>query len=413
MTTDVRRGAARLAIRGGPPVVTRPAPEAWPSFSEADVQAVARQVRSGRVAFDTDEGPVRALEERARGYFGARHVLAVSSGTAALHAALFALGVTRGQSVLCPTYTFVRTATPVLHLGARVIPVDSQPDLENVDADRLAASLAPDTVGILVTHWNGHPVDLAPVHALARARGLWVVEDAAHAHGARYRDSPVGAGRSDAVCFSLHGRKLVPAGQGGLLCTPRTDVYERAMLLCYFRPRLAADVADPALSAFTHSGLGLNYQLNPLAALLAHAGFDRLDDVVAAREANCRILDAALDGLPEIRPPARRGYATRHTRYAYRPRYRAAVDAGAYCAALRAEGVPIRTKHDVLLHEEPVLCGRWPALPGAASGGAFPNASLLRRQSLDLDVPHTLRPDLMEQYATAFTKVSENLDALP
>src|SRR5207302_9330714 len=103
---------ADLAVFGGPRAVTADPGDPWPSFDQDTIDEVSRQIRGGQVAFDMDEAPVRQLEQTARQFFGAEHVLAVSSGTAALHAALFALGLTRGMSVICPAYTFFRTATP-------------------------------------------------------------------------------------------------------------------------------------------------------------------------------------------------------------------------------------------------------------------------------------------------------------
>lgn len=271
-----------LALYGGRPEVTLTPDFGWPRYRDDDFETMLRYAREGAVSFGLDPRPIRTLEAVAGERLQSRHCLAVSSGTAALHCAFLALEAGPGVEVLCPNYTFYRSVTPLVVLGATPVLVDSEPDLENVDAGRLERFVTPATEGIVVTHMVGHPCDLESVWAVADRHGLWVVEDAAQAHGAMYRDQVVGGGRSEAVCFSMQGHKVINAGQGGLLCTPRRDVYERALLFGYGSRVTHESFASDDLAEFA-SGWGLNYQINSLGAALATGHLRRLPEIVAAR----------------------------------------------------------------------------------------------------------------------------------
>jgi len=403
--------------------VTRELDAHWPRYSEDTLQELVETARSGGVSFELDDRPARTLEHTATEVFGCAHALGLSSGTAVLHCALFALDVRPGVEVLCPTYTFFRTITPLLLHGGVPVLVDSEPDHENLDTPRLDDLVTSRTEGIVVTHMMGHPCDLDAVYAVARRHGLWVIEDASLAHGAAYRGTRIGAGPSDAVCFSLQGKKLVPAGQGGLLCTSRRDVFEKALLFSYFRPRLGADIPEGrGWDEFLHSGFGFNFQIHPLGAILATSHLRDLDRNVELRDRSCTMLRGGLAESTLVDPPVVREYATRHSWYRFRPIVRDpdAVDVDLYVRALQAEGVPVRRKRDPLLHEEPLLVGDGPARPefarylrpGMCARGEYPNAVRLADNTLELDFPLVPDPEYVEQVLGAFAKVEAELPAL-
>src|SRR5256886_3585775 len=180
-----------------------------PAIGEEEVAAVAETLRSGWLT----TGPRTAeLEERFREYLGARHVLAVASGTAALHLSVVALGVGPGDEVITTPITWPATANVIVHAGATPVFVDVRESDLNIDPERVAEAVTERTKAVVPVDLAGQPCDLDPILAL----GLPVVEDAAHAAESVYRGRKIGS-IADATCFSLYATKNVAAGEGGLI----------------------------------------------------------------------------------------------------------------------------------------------------------------------------------------------------
>src|SRR5947208_13141478 len=191
-----------------------------PAIDEEEIAAVAETLRSGWLT----TGPRTAeLERRFGEYVGAKHCLAVTSGTAALHLSLLALGVGPGDEVITTPITWPATANVIVHAGATPVFADVREDDLNIDSAEVARLVTPRTKAIVPVHLAGQPADLDPLHAL----GLPVVEDAAHAVESAYRGRKIG-GLSAATCFSLYATKNVAAGEGGVIAT-NDDAVARAV----------------------------------------------------------------------------------------------------------------------------------------------------------------------------------------
>src|SRR2546422_761503 len=189
-----------------------------PAIGEEEVEAVAETLRSGWLT----SGPRAAeLEDRFAAYLGARHVVALSSGTAALHLALLALGVGPGDEVITSPITWPATANVIVHAGATPVFADVRESDLNIDPARVAELVTERTKAIVPVHLAGQPCDMDPLLAL----GLPVVEDAAHAAESAYRGRKIGS-LSDATCFSLYATKNIAAGEGGLIATNRDEIAE-------------------------------------------------------------------------------------------------------------------------------------------------------------------------------------------
>ena len=171
---------------------------------------------------------------------GARYGVACANGTVALHLALATLGLEPGDEVIIPTFTMIATANAVTYLGAKPVLVDSEPVTWNMDVNQVEAKITRRTKAIIPVHTYGHPVDMDALNAIAQKHGLFVLEDAAEAHGARYKDRPVGS-LGDAACFSFYGNKIITTGEGGMVTTDREDV-----------ARLAWNLRDHAFSTERH-----------------------------------------------------------------------------------------------------------------------------------------------------------------
>jgi dTDP-4-amino-4,6-dideoxygalactose transaminase len=260
-----------------------------PAVGEEEIAAVADTIRSGWLT----TGPrARELEERFAAYLEAKHVLALSSGTAALHLSLIALGVGPGDEVVTSPITWPATANVIVHAGATPVFADVRPDDLNLDPERARAAVTPRTKAILPVHLAGQPCDLEPLWEL----DLPVVEDAAHALEAAYRGRKLG-GLSDATCFSLYATKNVAAGEGGLVATNRDDV--------------AGAIDDLRVMRRGHGSLydipvaGYKANLPDVLAALALVQLGKVEQHRAIRERHFAAYDAAVAGLEGIEPLAR------------------------------------------------------------------------------------------------------------
>jgi dTDP-4-amino-4,6-dideoxygalactose transaminase len=260
-----------------------------PAVGEEEVAAVADTLRSGWLT----SGPRTAeLERRFAEYVGARHVLALSSGTAALHLSLLALGVGPGDEVITTPITWPATANVIVHAGARPVFADVRDSDLNVDPERIAALVGPRTKALLPVHLAGQPCDLDALLAL----GVPVVEDAAHAAEASYRARKIG-GLSDATCFSLYATKSIAAGEGGLVATNREDV--------------AAAIDDLRVMRRGHGSLydipvpGYKANLSDVLASIAICQLEKVERHRAIRARHVDAYDAAVAELDGIEPLAR------------------------------------------------------------------------------------------------------------
>ena len=260
-----------------------------PALGEEEVQAVAETLRSGWLT----TGPRAALlEERMAEYLEAEHVLAVASGTAALHLSLVALGVGPGDEVVTTPITWPATANVIVHCGATPVFVDVWEGDLNIDPAAAAAAVTPRTKALLPVHLAGQPCDLDPLWAL----GLPVVEDAAHAAESAYRGRKLG-GLSDATCFSLYATKNIAAGEGGLVATNRGDVAEAIRNLRLMRR------GDGSLYDITVPGYKAN--LSDVLAAIALVQLAKVPEHTERRQRQFALYDEGLAGLEGIEPLAR------------------------------------------------------------------------------------------------------------
>jgi dTDP-4-amino-4,6-dideoxygalactose transaminase len=260
-----------------------------PAVGEEEIEAVAETLRSGWLT----TGPRTALlEERMAEYLQAEHVLAVASGTAAMHLALVALGVGPGDEVITTPITWPATANVIVHAGATPVFVDVREGDLNIDPMLVAEAVTERTKAILPVHLAGQPADMDPIWDLE----LPVIEDAAHAVESAYRGRKLG-GLSEATCFSLYATKNVAAGEGGLVSTNRSDVADAIRNLRLMRR------GDGSLYDLTVPGYKAN--LSDVLAAIALVQLDKLPEHTAARERQFALYDAGLAELDGIEPLAR------------------------------------------------------------------------------------------------------------
>jgi dTDP-4-amino-4,6-dideoxygalactose transaminase len=265
-----------------------------PSFSEAEVQAITEVVRS---AWWT-KGPVtRRLERDFAGYLRIDHALAVSSGTAALHLAFLALGLSPGDEVLVPSLNFVASANMILHAGGvpRFVDVCS-PQTPLVDVGKLNRALGPRTRGICVMHYAGYPCEMDAIMEFARMHNLWVVEDAAHAPGAAWKGVPCGTW-GDIGCFSLFGNKNLTCGEGGFVVSRDPDLVAKLRNLhSHGMDSLTWDRFHGNQLSYDVTAAGFNYRMDDLRAALASVQLRSLENTNRLRRERVALYRELLDG---------------------------------------------------------------------------------------------------------------------
>jgi len=225
---------------------------------------------------------------------GTRYGIACNNGTVALHLALATLGLEPGDEVILPTFTMIATINAVTYCGATPVLVDSEPHTWNLDIEKVAAKITDHTKAIIVVHTYGHPVDMDALNEITEHRGITVIEDAAEAHGAQYKASPVGSlGR--AATFSFYGNKILTTGEGGMITTNDEEL-----------AKLAWNLRDHAFSSerhFWHKFVGFNYRMTNLQAAVGLAQTEKLDDYVAMRRRNAMQYTAKLKDVSGITTP--------------------------------------------------------------------------------------------------------------
>ncbi len=260
-------------------------------ISKEDVKAVERALTSSFLS----QGPeVRNFEESVAKYCGVKHAVAVSSGTAALHLACLAAGVTAGQEVITSPLTFLATSNAVLFCGGKPVFTDIDRRTYNMDIGLFQRAITPQTKGVMPVHFAGLSVDMKRLSGIAREHGLFIIEDAAHALGGRYDGSPIGSCRySDMTIFSFHPVKSITSAEGGMITTNDSNLYAKLMRL-----RNHGNVRDASLWQHKDLGgvqdggypwyyemhdLGFNYRLSDLHCALGSSQLKRLNAFIERR----------------------------------------------------------------------------------------------------------------------------------
>ena len=334
-----------LALLGGTPVRTTPFPR-HPIIGPEEKTAVAEVMERGELSsflavpgqYFLGGRKIKEFEARFAEYHGVKYAVSFNSATAALHAAVVAVGVQPGEEVIVPPYTFTATATCALMHNAVPVFADVEDDIYCLDPKAVDAACTPLTSAIIPVHLFGHPADIDGLLTVAGARGLKVIEDCAQAPGALYRRRPVGT-FGDCGIFSFTENKNITAGEGGMLITNDATIAEVARLV-----RNHGEVIDPAqgVRSYVPVTLGWNYRLTEPQAALGIAQFARLDTLNGGRRAHAEYLTARLAGSAALTPPTVRPDCT-HVFYNYALKYNA-VGAGLprdlFVKALAAEGIP-------------------------------------------------------------------------
>jgi perosamine synthetase len=318
--------------------------------------------------------------------------VAVCNGTAALDAAIDALGIGPGDEVILPAFTIISCIGQLIRCGAKPVLVDSDPRTWNMDVEQIEAKITPRTKAIMVVHTYGLPVDMDPVLDIARRHQLHVIEDAAEAHGQTYRGRPCGS-FGDISTFSFYPNKLVTTGEGGMIVT--ND--DQLAAACYSLRNLCFQPQK----RFVHERLGWNLRMTNLQAALGVAQLERIDEFAARKRAMGRRYAELLSGVAGLQLPlAKTDYADNiYWVYGLLLGDEVDFDAAAAIKKLASRGVGCRPFF-CPMHEQPVLQDR-----GLFAGEVYPQAQRLYRKGFYIPSGLALTEAQMERVAAAVREI--------
>ncbi len=350
---------ATLALLGGTPLRTTPFPR-HPIVGDEEKQAVLDVLERGELStFIAAPGryflggtKIREFERRFAEYHDVKYAVAFNSATAALHAAVVAVGVQPGQEVIATPYSFTSSATCALMHNAIPVFADIEDDIFCLDPRSVERAVSPLTKAIIPVHLFGHPADMDGIMAVARRHDLKVIEDCAQAPGARYKGRIVGT-IADCGIFSFTENKNVTTGEGGMLITNDETIADGARMV---RNHGEMVVEGQKVRTYSPSILGWNYRLTEMEAALGIVQFGRMDTLNGERQRLADYLTSKVSGIPGLTPPVVRPSCT-HAFYIYAMKYDAArtgISRATFVKALAAEGIPFGAGYVPPLYLTPI-----------------------------------------------------------
>jgi len=333
-----------LAIFGGPAVSDRLIPIAKPIFMDKEIKDVIEVLKSGHVR----QG--RKTEEFERMFcekVGCGYAYAVNSGTAALHTA-FLSTLKPGDEVIVPAFTFISTASTVMFSNARPVFADIDEETFTISIEDAKEKVSSRTKAIAPVHLFGHAADMKALRQIAEDHNLYIVSDAAQAHGTKVNGKDVGS-FDDLNCYSFYATKIITTGEGGMVTTNNKELYERGRLIRSHGQK----------SKYYHTLLGLNYRMTDISAVLGLNQLERLDSFVEKRRHNAMSLTEGIKKIEGIRPPVVKSNVY-HSFYQYSvlmdlSKYKCSRDE--FLEALKAENIECIVHYPVPLTKQPALAG--------------------------------------------------------
>ena len=401
-----------LVLFGGQPVRQRPFTP-WPTYGAEEETALLEVLRSRSWGGYNEK--VQEFESAFASLHKVQHAIACANGTVALEAALSAVGIQCGDEVIVPPITFISTAMAVLTRHGVPVFADIDPSTLNLSPQAVEQSLSPRTRAIIAVHFGGHPADVDALCVIARQHGLAFIEDAAHAHGAAWRGTPVG-NFGDAATFSFQAFKLATAGEGGAILTNSEALAEKIWGYCNLGRRHGG-------GWFEHFTLGTNHRLTGFQAGVISAQLRRLPEQSRVRGENVEYLRERMRAFRGLTFAEYDQRVTSHPNYLITLRYDPAAFAGVerdlFLRALQAEGIPAQPTYPHPLYRNPLFqslppcgCGKW-STPQDYKSLFLPESERVCKDGIWLEHSMFLgtRQDV-DDIIAAFEKIQQQADSL-
>jgi perosamine synthetase len=274
-------------------------PVSRPLFGDIEKEYVNKALDSAEIS-GLFGAFIPKFEKEFADFCGTKEAVTVSSGTTALHLALATLNIGPGDEVIAQSFTNMATFFAILYQGATPVAVDSEPDTLNIDPVLIEAKITPKTKAIIVVHIYGHPVEMDPILAIAKKHNLYVIEDAAEAHGAEYKGRRVGS-LGDIGCFSFYANKIITTGEGGMLTMQDPALAARA--------RSLKALAFGKQNKFMHEDIGYNYRLTNVQAAIGSAQLTRIDDILDRKRKMAAYYSEHFKDISDFQLPVEKTYA--------------------------------------------------------------------------------------------------------
>jgi perosamine synthetase len=335
------------------------------------------------------------FEQRFAQYCGSKYGVSTTSGTTALHLALVSLGIGKGDEVIVPAFTMVAPVFAITYTGAKPVLVDSELETWNMDVTQIERKITPNTKVILPVHIYGHPCDMDQVIEIARKYNLYVIEDAAEAHGAEYKGKRVG-GMGDVGIFSFYANKIITTGEGGMMVTNREEVAEKA--------RRLKDQAYSPGKRFLHTDIGFNYRMTNIQAAIGLAQLERIDELVERRRKNARLYNELLKGIEGISLPPQKVWAKNiYWMYCILIGDELGMSRDELQRELKKNGVDTRAFF-IPMHQQPAFRNL-----GLFEEESYPMSEELSRRGMYLPSGSGLKREEIEQVCTILKRIRESV----
>lgn len=310
-------------------------PIAKPLLGKEEIDAVTEVLSSGMIA----QGPkVEEFELAFSEYTGCEYAAAVNSGTAALHIALLAHGIGKGDEVITSPFSFIATANSILYTEGKPVFADIEPDTYNIDPEKIKEKITSKTRAIIPVHLYGHPADMKAIMEIAEDKKLIVIEDACQSHGAEFHGKRVGSFGTGA--FSFYPTKNMTTSEGGMLTTDDKEIAEKAKMIR----------AHGSKVRYLHEMLGFNLRMTDIAAAIGLVQLGKLDKFTAARQENAEMLSAGLKGIPGLVPSITKTGCT-HVFHQYTVRAKKRDQLAAF---LKEKDIGTGIHYPIPIHKQPL-----------------------------------------------------------
>ncbi len=367
---------AKLALAGGSKAGDG-IREQWPFTDREDVENITRVIEDGLGGwcrlydpYGGERSHCNRFEQTWAEYHDAEYALGIANGTVAIDTGLRALGLSRGAEVICPSITFIASASGILMAGGIPVFADVDPETCQISAEDIERKITPRTQGILVVHYGGYPVDLTEVKRIADKHGLFVFEDCAHAQGTEWEGRKVGA-IGDIGSFSFQGSKSLTSGEGGAIITDSRDLIEKCFAYHHIGRVLGSDKYD-------HTTVGPNYRLSELQAAVLYTQLKKHPSQTETRMKAAAHISEACRGIPGLTPLKEDRRITQRGYYFYVLRFDEqewGVSRKTFIEACNAEGIQVGTGYGVPVYKISVFANTkfdatgYPVIPGQKSYG--------------------------------------------